>query len=289
MDKKLLRYRAEFDINKGKLYYLTKVDDSFVEEGIVEIFENNDKDYKVLARLNLYEKNTVIQSLILEKHFLDEQENNAFYEYAKADLSWYLNRLKFISRQHSVLLDTNGEVTDYKGNKYRYTRMAIGLAAHSSRSTSLEGSVCVKVGQAKSSLLAIDEYIEKHITISGFQDSILRLISLATLYELIRADLTVPGSGYILDEQSVNEYQLIKKSTGSEVSRIEVLAISARNLIAHGNVSHLKTIKPLNKFWKLPPNTNHKFDRKNRKHMDLIVWASERYSYVINTLIEAML
>jgi hypothetical protein len=189
--------------------------------------------------------------------------------------------------EHSVVLDSNGEVTDYKGNKHRYISMGLGLATRVSTSLSLQKSSCMKVGQAKSSL-DIDEYIDRYITISGFQDSVLRLISLATLYELIKDDLK--NLRYIPDRSTVSEYEvIINQPTGIEISRIEILAVSARNLIAHGNISNSGTIEPLNKFWKLPLDTKHKFNRKDRKHMDLIDWASERYSSVINTLIEAML
>lgn len=288
MDKKLLKYRAEFDIAKANLYYLKRENEPFVEEGIVEIFDNYEKGYKVLTRLALNKSNSAIKSLILEESFTEEQNINDFHEYAKSELAWYLNRLKFIADEHSVVLDINGEVTDYKGNKHRYISMGLALAARSSTSLSLQKSSCMKVGQAKSSL-DIDEYIDRYITISGFQDSVLRLISLATLYELIRDDLKNFGYTYTPNKNTVSEYEVIKQPTGIEISRIEILATSARNLVSHGNVHRKNTIEPLNKFWKLPLDTKHKFNRKDKKHVDLIGWASNRYSSVINALIECML
>lgn len=77
---------------------------------------------------------------------------------------------------------------------------------------------------------------------------------------------------------------------GKAILEIELLAVAIRNFVSHGQATSKDTIDALDKvLGSLPSGKYHRFDRNNKKHMELVQESANKFLLVIKNYINDML
>ncbi|MBD2103870.1 hypothetical protein [Leptolyngbya sp. FACHB-261] len=259
------QYKATFGVT-GKIQY-KPTQGEVGPEDTIELSADENLSYKILAKLSSRDGTSVIQSMILEENPIGPQDPVDFGKYAEEILSQHLNRIKFVSGENSATL-TNGVVKDHLGKQHSVAIGGLKMGGHSA--SVMDKPRCEQAFREKSNK-NLDEYIDRHLSISKITDPVLKLISLFALCEF------VVGRDR---EQAENIALLIESDS---------LPSAARNLVAHGRVKRTKTMETLNETFNTPAAKFHEFSRGNNKHMKLVIDCGEELSSTIKNHIYSLL
>jgi hypothetical protein len=240
----------------------------------VEFFKGQDEqgdEYRVYAKLskdNLGDRETRIETLILQKNYLVEQSLEDFWEYAKEKINSYAYRLVGFSGDWSATVANIfvKDKNDYQYHPYEFPHVRYACYPYVVKKID-KSKFCNLINAPKSEFL--DEYIERYYFIENDlikdskTDPVLILISLSNLFELIQKNEGDP----------LEDYPLLT---------------ATRGLVVHGVVTYNKTITPLNE--RLGTSqSSFKFSRNNLKHMELVREANLALHQIITNYIEELL
>ncbi|MFB2974287.1 hypothetical protein ACE1CD_35435 [Aerosakkonema sp. BLCC-F183] len=280
--------RIDYDESElANIEHILKEDESFEE--MVEVFTAQPEDYKIYVSLSCKNRTLTLQSLILEKTYLEEQNIKNFQDYAESKLLPFFNKLRLLysSSPQDVAHTTAIKTPEGKSNVLASVTFDIGgasLKIHNVFDKFKYSALC------KANNSRLDEYIDSYLAIKKFPDPEFSIISSYRLYELIGQDNSIKGRQY--NASTGKSYY--EDHTGKAILEIDYLAIAARNLVAHGsansqNKSESKTVKALNDALGSPNETFHKFDRRNENQMQLIEKAAERLLSLIENYLKKLI
>lgn len=284
-DTNIFNYQAILHLTYSspvaEIQYILKENEPFQEK--IEIFNNLTEDYKVFMVFSGKSRTITLKCLILEKKYLEPQELKNFYAYAESRMIPVLNRIRF-SESYSPQ-DVNYHITI----KNPETGANIILASCEIKATSSTKWLGCFNKDKYEHLFKLDndnisQYIDSYITIKQLSDPVLRLISAYQLYELIGESVT----GKPIKTNSEQTHRYFEDSAGKIILKIELLAVATRNLVSHGEVNKQETIKALNNVLASTSNY-HRFDRKNKNHMELVEESANKFLLVIKNYLKGRL
>lgn len=238
MSNETFKYRAIAAIRKGELSYTLSPNESLDVE--IELLNNQDENYRLLATFDTSANIASFKGLILEQTFQSEQNCDKFRSNTQKIINTYFNKLKFLHREYSAVIDSPDFIIEPNGNSIHYITggIVIGGSIRLTRSCLLNDSK--QLGKMKDNFW--DECVERFNSTMTFQDPVLRLISLYAIAELIN---------HLKNNLPIDD-----------------LIRCTRNLVAHGIVDKGSTPRILSQI--LGQATAFRFSRKDGNQMNLV-------------------
>lgn len=274
--------QIDYESELANIEHILKEDESFEE--MVEVFTYQPEDYKIYVSLSCENRALTLQSLILEKTYLEKQNIKTFEDYAESKLLPFFNKLKLLysSSPQDVAHTTAIKTPEGKSNVLAAITFDIGGVCLKVRSDfdKFKYSALCKANNSR-----LDEYIDSYLAIKKFRDPEFSIIRSYSLYELIGQDNSIKSRQY--NANTGKSYY--EDHTGKAILEIDYLAIAARNLVAHGLANAEKTVTALNNALGSPNETFHKFDRRNENQMQLIEKAAQSLLSIIENYLKELI
>jgi hypothetical protein len=281
----LFKYIATFHLSykslSSKITYLFNKNEQV--EDAVELFNNHNEDYKIFVNLEPVNTTLTLKSLTLEKYYPELRTKDDFTKYAEDKLLPILNKIIFSYSNcpQGVNYTRTSRIPDYD-SRFAVTTTLIITGECLSTTNYFDRLEYENI--CKDTINILDEYIADYLLIKKLHDPDLRLISAYRLYELIGQSISTNNRKYDASQAYYED------NTSQRILELEYLAIATRNLVAHGSANsdktgERKTVEALNVALSTPSATCHKFDRKDKKHMELVERSAAKILYAIKNYI----
>lgn len=280
--------------NQDAIEYILSKDEELADT--IEICNNNEEnlrffiglkfdfiEVKVNSELSIIRK-AILNNLILEKNYPATQNIDNFYKFAENLLLKYLDKIIFNYGISPKSITYFLEIKDYAGALNAQLKTEFQVVGYAKSIPPFQLYEYRKICQNNNS--KIDEYIKNYLLVKEFSDPVLRLVSSYQLHELIGEKVT----GIRIKTNAQKTHKYFEDNMGKAILEIELLAVAIRNFVSHGQATSKDTIDALDKvLGSLPSGKYHRFDRNNKKHMELVQESANKFLLVIKNYINDML